>query len=230
MSLRLAAALCCLALAPSLAHAEVLIIDVSQKKKAVAQALPDLHVLMSDSDMARSLSAGTVAQLKSIGYTLTAEVDYGRVKEGRNARALLRLEIVHLDQSCFVNVYSADFKTPENSTFRWETKDDAKPCADSIKLGLEAFAAAHRPSSAPPPGLDAGVPDSGPVPPDAAAPPPAKFHLAPVMVGGPEAPDAAAPAAPPAAKKGCGCQGGAGPVGLAALALALGLRRSRRRG
>ena len=226
MSVRLFAVLL-MALAPAAARAEPLIIDMSPKKpKPGPPPVPDLQILMSDTETSHNLSAGVAADLKAQGYTLGPEVDFEKLKEGRTAKALLHFDITRIDASCFVTAKAAEFKTQDKYFFRWQTKDgdDLKPCTDLLKAAIGELVKVRLPSHAPPPGLDAGTPageDAGPLL--------AKLVLAPQYVSGDEPPDAGA--VQPVKKKGCGCQGpdGALPASVAILLLLPALARPRRR-
>jgi hypothetical protein len=182
---------------------------------------------MSDSDTTRNLAPSLVAQLKGLGYVVTPEVDFERVKDGRLAKTLLRFEVVRMDGSCFVNAYGSEPKTPTTRFFRWETHDDSLPCAESLKLAIAAFAAAHPPAHPTLAAVDAGAWFDGGALADAEPTAAPRFVLDPVFVGGADTPDAGAIAVPKPKKSGCGCQSPGLGVALFGLAATIAFRRKR---
>ena len=228
-----------MALAPAGARAELRIIDVNPQPRPnrpkgpaaapAAPAVPDVQLVTDGSETSRNLSAGVVAQLTALGYSLGPEVDIERLKPNRTAKVVMRLDIVRMGGTCIITAKAAELKTPTIYFWRWETKDDSQSCTEQLKAVVEAFNRERAPSKTPP---DAGM-DL-----DATVHLPARIVLAPTLVE-PEiaelaiAPDAAAEApdtgAPVPKKKGCGCAS-AGEPALVLGALALALRRHREAG
>jgi hypothetical protein len=183
---------------------------------------------MNDSETTRNLSAGVSALLGSMGYVVAPEVDYERMKTSRNAKVMLRFEVVRMGGACFITAKAAELKTQSIFFWRWETKDDSKACAEQLKASVEEYFKARAPSKLPP-GADAGVDlDGGLEKAMAKVVLPLTLvepEMAPLAPAGPDASDRVDAAAPPAPTKKCGCGESGAPMAAAALLAALALRR-----
>ncbi|MBI5548971.1 MAG: hypothetical protein HY901_34240, partial [Deltaproteobacteria bacterium] len=83
----------------------------------------DLQLVMNDSETNRSLSPMLIERLTGLGYVVSPEVDYGKLGKSRNAKAVLRFEVVRMDGTCLITAKAFDLKSPEISFWRWETQD-----------------------------------------------------------------------------------------------------------
>ena len=193
------------------ARGELLIIDVGPKPEKVParsrQArLPEVRLVMSESETARKAAPATLAKLAELGYEVAPEAEFGSLLEAKAAYVLLNVVIVRSGESCFVSAKGVELKA-ETSFWRWETGDDLRPCEQQIQEAVESFVKARPPAKPKAPAVPA-EPAAG-EPAAAAADPVAApaggpmvipaLHLGTAPAGGEAADPAPAPAAGEAA-------------------------------